>query len=66
MDATKVAADSWPSDETPIEDLDLWTRALNALRRGGVRTVGGSGGKPTPTCCASGASDLVHWPQFGP
>ena len=32
---------SWPSDETPIEDLDLWTRALNALRRGGVRTVGG-------------------------
>jgi DNA-directed RNA polymerase alpha subunit len=31
----------WPCDETPIEDLDFRTRALNALRRAGVRTVGG-------------------------
>jgi DNA-directed RNA polymerase alpha subunit len=29
-----------PTDETPIEELGLWTRALNALRRDGVLTVG--------------------------
>ncbi len=40
MDATGSRR-PWPTDETPIEDLDLWTRALNALRRAGVRTVGG-------------------------
>lgn len=40
MDATGSRR-PWPCDETPIEDLDLRTRALNALRRAGVRTVGG-------------------------
>ena len=40
MDATGSRR-PWPCDETSIEDLDLRTRALNALRRAGVRTVGG-------------------------
>ena len=48
----------WPSDETPIEDLDLWTRALNALRRAGVRTVGGLGRKTD--------ADLLRLRGFGP
>ena len=49
---------SWPSDETPIEDLDLWTRALNALRRGGVLTVGDLGRKTD--------ADLLRLRGFGP
>src|SRR6476646_5168531 len=49
---------SWPSDETPIEDLDRWTRALNALRRGGVRTVGRLGRKTD--------ADLLRLRGFGP
>jgi DNA-directed RNA polymerase alpha subunit len=48
----------WTSDETPIEDLDLWTRALNALRRAGVRTVGGLGRKTD--------ADLLRLRGFGP
>jgi DNA-directed RNA polymerase alpha subunit len=48
----------WPSDETPIEDLDLWTRALNALRRAGVRTVGGLRRKTD--------ADLLRLRGFGP
>src|SRR3954468_15382003 len=48
----------WTSDETPIEDLDLWTRALNALRRAGVRTVGGLRRKTD--------ADLLRLRGFGP
>ena len=48
----------WPSDETPIEDLDLRTRTLNALRRAGVRTVGGLGRKTD--------ADLLRLRGFGP
>jgi DNA-directed RNA polymerase alpha subunit len=48
----------WPSDETPIEDLDLWTRALKALRRAGVRTVAGLRRKTD--------ADLLRLRGFGP
>src|SRR3954452_18753498 len=57
MDATGSRR-PWPSDETPIEDLDLWTRALNALRREGVRTVGGLRRKND--------ADLLRLRGFGP
>jgi DNA-directed RNA polymerase alpha subunit len=57
MNATESRR-SWPSDETPIEDLGLWTRALNALRRAGVRTVGGLGRKTD--------ADLLRLRGFGP
>jgi DNA-directed RNA polymerase alpha subunit len=57
MDATGSRR-PWPSDETPIEDLDLWTRALNALRREGVRTVGGLRRKTD--------ADLLRLRGFGP
>ena len=57
MDATGSRR-PWPCDETPIEDLDLWTRALNALRRAGVRTVGGLRRKTD--------ADLLRLRGFGP
>src|SRR3954454_16772601 len=57
MDATGSRR-PWPCDETPIEDLNLWTRALNALRREGVRTVGGLRRKTD--------ADLLRLRGFGP
>ena len=48
----------WLPDETPIEDLDLRTRALDALRRAGVRTVGGLRRKTD--------ADLLRLRGFGP